>query len=977
MGTLGRGDLEDKTSDRPEPGAGPGVDLLGLRATLLYFRVPLLIAAIALLAFHAPGEAAWSTDSTVNSPICRESNDQVKPVSCADGVGGVILAWSDSRSGVHTIRAERLRPDGAPLWSACGVAAGQPGGYQFFPSICPDGQGGAFVFWQQWNTELRGQHFSASGTPLWGDGGVAFTAGPVERPATCEDGQGGAFVVWSERAGAAGTPQVRIQRVHATGATAWTPGGVQLDPAAAGQYRPTITPDGTGGAIVAWIQGVGTPTRQLVAQRISAAGTPQWTPRLIVGSARGLDAVPSITGSGLGTSIVAWSDSGASGDYDIFAHGIAGDGQIRWGSVLAIGQRPSNQLEPAICADGARGAFIAWEDHGDPSFDIRMVRLGFNATLGAGSWSLAGRRACAAPGAQRGPSVAFDDAGGVVVSWVDYRDDVGGDLYAQRVRLDGSSGGPTITVSSITPGSGSPGGAVSVSGSGFPADARVLFDRALDPSATATSGTIAAEVPAGARSGPITVLAPRDGAALSDLDFGVLRTLPVAATAASSPRRPWFAAGTLPVVPTPDGGRTHRSVLGLGDPDPLRWRAFVWSAQRARYLELGVEADSIAFGQGFWVETAASATISPTGVETPWRDARVPLESTTADTGAWHLVGNPFPIPVRGWQLLLEHDGVASPLLVDSRGVADPMAWRWDRTAQAYAPVSPGDSIGPADAFWVRVRSGQGGPAARNVLIVAAPGARFDAPAPAVPTAEWEMSLSARQGERRSAPLRLGYRRAAEVARVEPPVGPPPAPYAEAIQLAVIDPATGRESVVAIGAGDRWNVRIDGLSLPGDVTLTTTATAGTAPPALEVTRASGEVLGVISPGGGLVFHVRAATEDLLLRVCEGCTPGPVSSHATARSYAYPNPGTRAIGFVVPAHRPSELRAVLMDAGGRVVRRFARAVDAPGSVTFLWDGRDARGGGAPAGVYFLSWWDPTGGRSGIIRAVLLQDASGGR
>src|SRR5262249_42495527 len=79
---------------------------------------------------------------------------------------------------------------------------------------------------------------------------AAPPAGGVQPSSAAPDGAGGWIVVWSvERAGEF---DLYAQRVNGAGVPQWTPGGVPVCTANAGQFLTTVVPDGAGGVIVAW-----------------------------------------------------------------------------------------------------------------------------------------------------------------------------------------------------------------------------------------------------------------------------------------------------------------------------------------------------------------------------------------------------------------------------------------------------------------------------------------------------------------------------------------------------------------------------------------------------------------------------------------------------------------------------------------------------------------------------------------------------
>jgi len=79
--------------------------------------------------------------------------------------------------------------------------------------------------------------------------------------------------------------------------------------------------------------------------------------------------------------------------------------------------------------------------------------------------------------------------------------------------------------------------------------------------------------------------------------------------------------------------------------------------------------------------------------------------------------------------------------------------------------------------------------------------------------------------------------------------------------------------------------------------------------------------------------------------------GPAAPGEVALAVPAPNPSSRAtrIGFALPRAASVDLRVFSVD--GREVRTLVRAALPAGLRSATWDGRDARGARAGAGVYF--------------------------
>jgi hypothetical protein len=105
------------------------------------------------------------------------------------------------------------------------------------------------------------------------------------------------------------------------------------------------------------------------------------------------------------------------------------------------------QRAPAITGAGAGGAIITWVDARLGTNDIFAQRLN---PAGTNQWLLGGVAVCTAFSSQGSPKIISDDAGGAIMSWVDFRSGVNDDIYAQRVNSSGITqwqidGKPVVT----------------------------------------------------------------------------------------------------------------------------------------------------------------------------------------------------------------------------------------------------------------------------------------------------------------------------------------------------------------------------------------------------------------------------------------------------------------------------------------------------------------------------------------------------
>jgi len=233
----------------------------------------------------------------------------------------------------------------------------------------------------------------------------------------------------------------------ASGVLRWTTNGVALRVhATTGAQPPVVTSDGSKGAIVAWGD-YRTGTSDIYAQRVNAAGAPQWTTDgvALTGTGSSGGDVIAIASDGAGGAIVAWQDH-RSGVWDIYARRVSSTGVPQWsadGVALRSGLA-NDARNPTIIPDGAGGAIVTWDDGRLGIKDIYAQRVDASGNVGPAipevpnNWIANGvaLRSGVANDAKN-PTVTADGAGGAIVTWYDGRSGVN-DIYAQKVSSAGT-----------------------------------------------------------------------------------------------------------------------------------------------------------------------------------------------------------------------------------------------------------------------------------------------------------------------------------------------------------------------------------------------------------------------------------------------------------------------------------------------------------------------------------------------------------
>ena len=111
---------------------------------------------------------------------------------------------------------------------------------------------------------------------------------------------------WMKRSGS-GNGDIYAQRINSSGIVQWAASGVAVCTETTKQALPTITSDGSGGAIITW-HDLRNSNWDIYAQRINSSGAAQWTANgVAVCTNTAIQYYPTIIGNGNGGSIITWS----------------------------------------------------------------------------------------------------------------------------------------------------------------------------------------------------------------------------------------------------------------------------------------------------------------------------------------------------------------------------------------------------------------------------------------------------------------------------------------------------------------------------------------------------------------------------------------------------------------------------------------------------------------------------------------------
>lgn len=220
-------------------------------------------------------------------------------------------------------------------------------------------------------------------------------------------------------------------------ATGWTPGGSLVTAITCRKYELCATADGAGGALYAWSDNRCVGFRQIYAVRLGTAGPSSagWTANGVHLAATSRDQVtPAIAADGAGGAFVAWQEVRGA-DADIFMQHLDATGAVvsGWPALgLGVAVVAGVQSTPVLSSDAAGGVFVAWQDRRGGHDAVYLQHMSGAGAIEPG-WTANGVAICAASGDQRGVNMLADDAGGVLLAWQDSRAGAW-DVYASRLQ---------------------------------------------------------------------------------------------------------------------------------------------------------------------------------------------------------------------------------------------------------------------------------------------------------------------------------------------------------------------------------------------------------------------------------------------------------------------------------------------------------------------------------------------------------------
>lgn len=395
----------------------------------------------------AAGTVSWAFDGLA---VCTASGTQSSPDVLEDGASGAVVAWRDDRNGTGDVYAQRVGPQGQPLWLAGGIPLAASLGNELFPTIISDLSPGVVTppgfivsYFDRTIGQppiLKVQHVDISGAGFWvsaSSGGVVVTSSTGQKGnySITTDGVGavqaakGAVLAWDEMHDSVTWEDLYVSRVNAAGVVQWGSNGIVICGLTSRQTHPCVANIGSDKVVVVW-EDTRNGNVDLYAQKMDASGAALWPDQgLPIVIESGSDLTPKVLPYGTGGALVFWRRGAR-----VYGQRVNVNGAAQWtGSGVPAASIDGAVELSDVVSDGAGGAIVSWVDNRGGTNDVYAQRVDASGAL---LWNAGGVPLCGAPGEQMATVLVSDGSGGAVAAWRDARSG-DFDVYANRVLANG------------------------------------------------------------------------------------------------------------------------------------------------------------------------------------------------------------------------------------------------------------------------------------------------------------------------------------------------------------------------------------------------------------------------------------------------------------------------------------------------------------------------------------------------------------
>ncbi|MBN1480867.1 T9SS C-terminal target domain-containing protein [candidate division KSB1 bacterium] len=206
---------------------------------------------------------------------------------------------------------------------------------------------------------------------------------------------------------------------------------------ASDQIQPLITPDGHGGAYVAWLDNRLQYYRLAFVNRITGNGNRAWPKDSPINIAFNTQRLLKLVADNAGNAYIAWEEYGMQNEYLLMATKIDSNGNTLWeNDVIQVSDYQFYPIDADLCSDEEGNVVVTWEKNVVHSeFSHNIVYRQKISSSGEKQWGWFGTEVGRSYTYNRlHPRLTLDGENGVIITYAD-----GDSLYARRYSAEGDT----------------------------------------------------------------------------------------------------------------------------------------------------------------------------------------------------------------------------------------------------------------------------------------------------------------------------------------------------------------------------------------------------------------------------------------------------------------------------------------------------------------------------------------------------------
>ncbi|PIS45225.1 MAG: hypothetical protein COT22_06370 [Ignavibacteria bacterium CG08_land_8_20_14_0_20_37_9] len=363
----------------------------------------------------------WITNSELNTQLVFDSTNPVNISSFEDGNGGAFLFWQDTKSpasaNVFFLHFDNY---GNVSFRADGKSVSTTSGEKKNPIAAGNNSHTAVVVWNDYSSASRGalygQLVKSNGILLWNESGLKISGGQntLVNCGAALDQKNTSYFTFIEKSDAAPTEYfLKLQVLSEAGSARFPNDGMLLSKSYSAKNNASVFPDEKGGCFVLWGENENK-IYQIHAQYIDDRGKLLWKDAVDVsGNSKSISGYHALLAKP-GLLYVYWQNIGK--QKTIFHQLVTSSGKTLLGEQhTLVAKQTGNQINPQAALAPDLTLMLSWVNDFNGRKNIYLQKFKLN---GKAVWNSEGISIAKTRGDQFGQVIIPGEKGGAILAWL-------------------------------------------------------------------------------------------------------------------------------------------------------------------------------------------------------------------------------------------------------------------------------------------------------------------------------------------------------------------------------------------------------------------------------------------------------------------------------------------------------------------------------------------------------------------------------